>query len=664
MNYFGRALADAFRFWPLLIIATLCSVGNGALWGLNIGALFPVIEVTIAGESLQQWIQDEIDSSNSRIASIESQVLLIQEQSADLSVVEGRPIGPGDKAKAAVENRLELLRSQLSAERAGLATSLKMQPYINRFLPPDPFSTVLMVMGCVMVFTFLKHLLQFTNTVLVALIAARITRRIQTQIFAKALSLDQTSFAGYASSGFMAHITYTTSMLSSGITSVYGGAIREPLKLVSCLIGAALICPRLLMLTMVVLPVVALLIYFASRGLKRVCKRLLEQSMGLHHVVLESLNNVKVVQAYCKENHEQGRFDRATRDMQRFTLKIVGFNALNRPLTELLGLGMLATAVIAGSYLVMFRATEILGVQITERPLGPASMLVFFGMLVGASDPLRKFSQVIDGINTGTVAANLLYPMLDQPSRIRDPEEVSKPVRPHAVLRFANVTFGYEPEHPVIENASLEIPHGSTVAIVGPNGSGKSSMMNLICRFYDPQRGRVCLDGVDVREMTCRDLRSRIGLVTQHTDLFNDNLYYNIGYGVENATHERCEQAAKQAHADEFIENQLPEKYATVIGENGHRLSGGQRQRIALARALIRNPDILILDEATSQIDTDSERLIFESIKTYCQEQTVLVITHRPEMLVEADMILRFEKGKIVVESGSAASLGKSGIAA
>ena len=421
MKNFGRALADAFRFWPLLLVATLCAVGNGAIWGLNIGALFPIIEVTIAGESLQDWVQGEIDESESRIAVLDGEIADMQN---------------GLVPAKDVKTQLELLETRKDAEQAGLATSRKVKPYIDQYLPKDPFTTVVYVMLGVLLCTFIKHIFQFANTAIVALVAARITRRIQTRIFSKALALDQATFSGYTSSGFVSHITYTTNMLSNGITSVYGGAIREPLKLVSCLIGAALICPRLLLLTMLIVPIVAVLLYLVSRCLKRVCQGLLERAMGLHHVMFESLNNIKTVQAYCRESHEQERFDKATMDMQRFTLRIVGFNALNRPLTELLALGMMGTAVIAGSYLVMNRATDIFGVQITSQPLGAASMLVFFGMLVGASDPVRKFAGVIDGINTGAVAANLLYPLLDQSSRIVDVDQPVTTARPHQSLPF------------------------------------------------------------------------------------------------------------------------------------------------------------------------------------------------------------------------------------
>ncbi|MCG8652814.1 MAG: hypothetical protein MI861_23445 [Pirellulales bacterium] len=345
MKEFYRALRDAFRFWPLLLLATLCSVGAGALWGLNIGALFPVIEVTIAGEPLQDWIDREIRDAETRIAALNQQSQQIQAQAA--------PIPDRDKL------RLEQLQTQITAEKAGLASSQKLKPWIDRYLPGSPFQTVLLVMGLLLAGTLIKHLCLLVNTYSVALIAARIARRIRQRIFAKALGMDQAGFAGYGNSGFVAHITHTTEMLANGIVSVYGGAIREPLKLLSCLIGAGFICWRLLLLSLLVVPLVVLMIVILSRALKKICRRLLEQSMGLHHVMLESLGNIRTVQAYVREPHEQARFDKATLDMQRFSVRIVFLNALNRPITELLALGMMGTAIVAGAYLVINRATMI-----------------------------------------------------------------------------------------------------------------------------------------------------------------------------------------------------------------------------------------------------------------------------------------------------------------
>ncbi|MCG8652815.1 MAG: ABC transporter ATP-binding protein/permease [Pirellulales bacterium] len=277
-------------------------------------------------------------------------------------------------------------------------------------------------------------------------------------------------------------------------------------------------------------------------------------------------------------------------------------------------------------------------------------MLVFFGLLVGATDPVRKLSRVVDGINTGMVAAEQLYPLLDRQSQISDPLEPVELAGCHSEIQLHDVTFAYDGVHPVLKNISLSIPRGSKVAIVGPNGAGKSSLINLLCRFFDPQSGSLSLDHVDLRNFSLADLRSRIGLVAQNAELFNETIAYNIAYGVEDASREDIIAAAKIAHADGFITAELPEQYETIVGHNGSRLSGGQRQRIALARAILKAPEILVLDEATSQVDVESERLIFQSIQAACKDQTVIFVTHRKTMLDMADMLLSFEHGTMQIE--------------
>jgi ATP-binding cassette subfamily B protein/subfamily B ATP-binding cassette protein MsbA len=368
-------------------------------------------------------------------------------------------------------------------------------------------------------------------------------------------------------------------------------------------------------------------------------------------VILEALSNLKTVQAFSMEAAELARFDRATRDMQRFSLKTEFYNALTRPITELLGVGMLGTAIIIGAYLVLNHETHVLGIQVCSRPLSVASMLVFFGLLIGATDPIRKLSTVLSAINTGVIAADMLYPILDRPSFIRDPQIPVAAGRPHRHLEFRDVTFAYDGREPALKNVSVIIPFKAMVAIIGPNGSGKSSFVNLLCRFYDPQQGSVALDGVDLRSMRLAELRARIGLVTQNTELFNEDITYNLGYGSPGCSQEEIVKAAKMAHAHQFI-MELPDGYRTVLGQNGHRLSGGQRQRIALARAILRDPEILILDEATSQIDLESERLIQSTLEEFGRDRTVVFITHRTTMRDMADVTLQIDNGRVTVEQG------------
>ncbi len=247
----------------------------------------------------------------------------------------------------------------------------------------------------------------------------------------------------------------------------------------------------------------------------------------------------------------------------------------------------------------------------------------------------------------GVPAADRIFALIDQPRSIEDPPQPLKVAAPHSRLTFSGVSFSYGEGANVLHDIDLAIPHGQSLAIVGPNGSGKSTLVNLLLRFYDPCSGSLKLDGVDLREMRLNDVRGRVGLVSQQTQLFDDTVMNNIRYGSLDASDEQVIAAARRAHADRFIREDLDDGYETSVGSRGGRLSGGQRQRIALARAILRDPEILILDEATSQVDIESEQLVHQVLQDFIRGRTAIMITHRLSTLSLADRILVMESGRI-----------------
>ena len=638
MQYFLRALRDAAKSWPLLVAAFLCSAGVASLWGANIAALFPIIEVTLNGDSLQEWNARRIGQAKERIAISRTQGETIRAQLA-AGMLEGA-------SADAARKTLDTVALHERADEALLATSERLGPWLDRFLPHDPFTTVLWVVAFVVVSTFLKHAFLMANTMIVTWVAMNISRDIRLKVFDKALAVDRQQFMRHGSAGFMAQVTGTSDMLSSGITSVFGGAVTEPLKILACLGGAFCISWQLTLACLTLAPAVGFMMVWLNRRIRGISKKILTRSLGFHHVLLEAFNNVLTVQAYTMEDFERDRFRTCTKDMLKTGMKHTFYYALANPITEVLGIGMVATSIAVGAWLVINQQTQIFGITMTERPMTVPGIMVFFGMLIGASDPVRKLSGVFTGVNVGIVGAQALYPLLDTPSTLHEPAEPRTLTRPHREIRLDHVTFSYDGIDTVLDDVSVSIGFGERVAIVGPNGGGKSTLVNLICRFYDPTKGRVLVDGVPLTEIALKDLRSRIALVTQQTELFNESILYNIRYGRWDATEEEIVEAARKAHAHEFI-SEFPEGYRTMVGPNGFRLSGGQRQRIALARAFLRDAEILVLDEATSQIDVESERLIHEALATYVENRTVIMITHRASTLELADSILQVEHGKV-----------------
>lgn len=618
----------------MLLLATACSAVAAGLWSANIAALFPIIDVSLRGESPQAWNQRHITEGQARRDAVSRNIEALQIEVAKATGAEQR------KLLASLQD-LEISKGSESVQ---IESARKLQPWLDKYVPADPFQFLLAIIGFLILATVAKQALQLLANLLVARVSQDIARNIRHKVFDKTLELDRASFLAAGPSGFSVQITQVCDMLATGIQSVFGGGVSEPLKLFACLMGAAFISWRLLLASMLFVPVAAFAIMWLNRKLRTIARSTLDRSQGLYHVMHEALQNMATVQVFGMEQREKDRFREATLQMRRLGLRAALYNNLVTPVTEILGVSMICITIGVGAYLFLSQRSALFGVTLMDKPLGVAGLMVFLGMLIGAMDPVRRLSGVVTGINNGMVAADGLYPLLDRPSMTGDPAKPISPPRPHGQLRFEGVSFGYRVESPVLRDLTLNIPFGETVAVIGANGTGKSTLVNLLCRFYLPQQGSITLDGVPLPAMSRVDLRGRIAVVAQHTELFNESLLYNIRYGSFDATDEAVKRAATLARADEFIE-QMPEKYETTAGPNGMRLSGGQRQRIALARALLRDPEILILDEATSQIDVESERVIHEALAAFKGTRTILLITHRASALSLADRVIRLELG-------------------
>lgn len=637
MQNFARALQQAWRHWPALSLGLLCSLGVAALWGANIAAIFPIIETTLHGESLQTWNAKRLTNAQANLAQLETQTKELQAQHAAEADA---------KAKQELAFQIEMQQGKLQIEKARIYSAERLQPFFDHFLPVTPFGTVVFIVVLVGAATALKQFLMLTNTILVTFVSQSIALDVRRRIFNKAISLDRPTFDVHGISGFTAHITHTTDMLSSGITNFYGGAVTEPLRIIACLAGAWMISWRLTLASLIFAPLAAFLILFLNRRIRGLSLRILDRSMSFHHVMLEVFNSILTVQANTMEDFERSRFADATRQIRRYAMKATFYHGLSSPITELLGMGMLCTGVAVSSYLVINQETHILGIRMTEEPISITLVTVFFAMLIGAADPLRKLSSVITGVNAGMAAADMLYPMLEMKHYLQEPSDPKPLPAPLEAIEFRDVYFTYDGVQKIFEKVNLTINRGDRLAVIGPNGGGKSTIINLVCRFYDPYDGQVLFNGVSLQDVAIRDVRSRIALVTQQTELFNETIAHNIRYGRWDATDDEIKAAAKLARADGFISS-FPNGYDTKVGPNGHRLSGGQRQRIALARAILRNAEVLILDEATSQIDVESEKLIHEALAEYAIGRTLIMVTHRESTLALATRIIRVDHGHI-----------------
>lgn len=631
MNNYVRAFRNTLQY-PWTVAGTFVfSMLVAIVWGGNIGALYPVIQVAFQGRSLQAWMKEEIEESRQQIAKLEDQVQQLSHTPAARNS----------------DRKLQLAEFNLRAEQRVLKTRLSVQPWLERLLPQDPFRTVAMIVAVLVVATSIKGFFLYANAMCVSRLEQRLTFDLRRQLFGKALRMDLGTISDERTSGLLSRCHSDIGYLTSGVKNVYGTGVREPLKMISCLVGASFISWRLLLFSLIFTPIVAVLIRKLAGLIKRANRRVLDEISQLYNVMAETFDGLQTVQAYTLERRERRRFHQISKECMRKSHRIAYYSALTKPLTETMGIAVISLALMAGAYLTLNHETHLLGVRLTDRPLDLPSLLVFYGLLIGTTEPARKLSEVFNSIQAGVAAADRLYPLLDEPDKIVNPTQPRVIPRPHRQLVWDNVSYHYSSGTPVLQSIQMQVNFGETIAIVGPNGCGKSTLVNMLPRFFDPVEGAVRIDGIDLRDVRLKELRQRIGLVSQQALLFDDTVYNNILSGRQDATPEEVQRAAERARAHRFIVEKLSDGYQTKVGPSGSRLSGGQRQRIALARAILRDPEILILDEATSQIDLESEQLIHQALEEFAVGRTVFMITHRLSTLTLADRILVMNHGHI-----------------
>lgn len=613
----------------------LTSLIIAAMWGGNIGVLYPITEVVFAGEDLASYLHARVEASDQELQEIDAKIALIE---ASAITAEQR------EEAAAQKSSLSFRRTTVAYTAAWLHWA---EPLVIRWAPPGPFNTLLLVVGFLIACTAIKLVALTINLILVQYIAEGAVMDLREQFFRKSLQLDLDHFGENGSANLTSRLTNDVSHVGVGLGTMIGRVIREPLKMAVCLFGACFVCPRLLLLVLVISPLVAIVMQRLSRAIRRASRRVMEEMSGLYGMLNDAFNGIRVVKSFNTQSHERARFRTHVDGYFRRSMKVAFYNSLARGTSEFLGLTMVGLAIVAGGYLTINQETHLLGMRMTDRPLDSSKMLLFFAFLIGASDPARKLSDVWSALQRGMVASARIYEIMDAPVRVTEPAVAIKPARPHRELRFENVHFQYPAGPQVLQGIDLSITHGETIALVGPNGCGKSTLISLLCRFDDPIQGRVCIDDVPIKQMATRDLRRRIALVTQRTVLFDDTIENNIRYGSPSADRHAVARAAKLAFADDFILRKTPHGYETMLGSGGVRLSGGQMQRIALARAFLRNPDILILDEATSQIDIESEMLIHRALETFLKGRTGIMVTHRASTLAMADRVAVLDHGRV-----------------
>ena len=529
-----------------------------------------------------------------------------------------------------------------AAAAAGLTTLIKplTDGVLAHQMAPLTFWGVAMDLrawgAAVMVIYLAKGLGAYFSSYLMTDVGQRVVRDVRNQLFRHILDQSAGFFSRRTTGALMSRITNDVNQVQQAVSETVGDLIREGLSLVGYAAIMFYVDYRLALVCVTGAPIVVYPLVRLGQRVRRGTRRGQEELEHLSHVTAEAFTGHRIVKAFGAEGRESRRFQEASQRLYRTNLKITSTVAILPPLMEFIGgLGVVG--------LMWYGSTRIHSAQMTQ-----GDFLMFVVAAFMMYTPVRKLSRVNTNLQQAMAASERIFEMLDTHSEVLELSgaRALEPLR-HGI-EFRNVSFEYDDGSGdyVLRDVSFPVRAGQMIAIVGLSGAGKTTLVNLIPRFYDVTSGGIFIDGVDIREATLKSLRAQVGMVTQDTVLFDDTVASNIAYGVAHASESDIEAAARAAHAHDFIAA-LPGGYGCCIGERGQRLSGGQRQRLAIARALLKNSPILILDEATSSLDAESERLVQEALANLMRDRTAFVIAHRLSTVRRADAIIVLEHGRI-----------------
>jgi len=679
LRHFRRSLEFV---WPLkryLVWSVLCLAMGALMYSASIGSVLPVLKVMVEPEGLHGWL--DRCAAQSRLG-----VRLDQYNSLRDGRIEGAPehatmvrgvepwsplagkLRPGDVIVSAgaaeptavgLYQRLALHQPGQPLElgwvsrtgEAGVATSslvtlppaaLKWRTVLGlaSLIPreqtySDRLWTLMWVLGLVFVFQVVGNAFRFGATYLTEVVAARAIVDLRRVMARRILSLPLSHYSLNVTDT-MSRFLQDTQELKKGYTTLLEKMIREPLRAVFVLILALLLDWRLTAVLVVLAPPGAWLIRRFGKKVRRANLRLLEGYSRLISAMEGVLVGMRIVKGYATENYERKRLFAIERQMLRAQLRMERVDALSSPVVETLGF-------LAASACIVWLGSRVLGGEL--RPADFASTVIMIGALF---DPLRKLSNTYVRLQRANAAAERIFQLIDLPGE-EDERPGAEPLPPlQRTIEFREVWFTYpRAEQPALRGVNLTVRRGEVVALVGPNGSGKTTLVSLLLRFFEPQKGCVLIDGRDIGRASLRSLRRQICLISQETIIFGDTMRANIAYGKHGAGDGQVREAARRAFAEEFIAR-LPQGYDTLVGEHGATLSGGQRQRIALARAILRDAPILVFDEATSQIDTESELKIQQALEGFLRGRTAFIIAHRFATISRAERIAVMDDGRIV----------------
>jgi len=536
---------------------------------------------------------------------------------------------------------------QFVGQKPGALNGL-MNTFNDFLLRQDKLTALAYICASVVVFTILKNLFLYLALYILNPIRNYVLRRLRNDMFTKALSLPIGFFTEQRKGDLISRMTNDITEVEWSIMSVLESFIREPLTIIFYLGAMIYFSAKLTLFLFIFLPIAGLIIGRISKSLRKHSNTVQEQLGSMMGVIDETLVGMRVVKAFSAENHQHLRFMKINNLLFRTRNQIAARRELASPLSETMG-------IIVVSIILWFG-----GKMVFAGELNGATFINYIALFAMIINPFKALSNAFYNVQKGTAALDRIETLLHEESTITEKPGATPIKSFEKSITLRNVSFAYGDKQ-ILRNVNLEIPKGKTVALVGASGAGKSTLVDMIPRFHDVNEGEILIDGVNIKDAKLDDLRRLMGVVSQDPILFNDTIYNNITLGTGGANLERVEEAARIANAHKFIELK-PEGYQTNVGDRGTRLSGGERQRVTIARAVLKNPPILILDEATSSLDTESERVVQDAINKLMKNRTCIVIAHRLSTVQHADEIIVMDKGAVAERGTHAGLLARDGI--
>jgi ABC-type multidrug transport system fused ATPase/permease subunit len=689
MNYFLRSLQYLKPYRKRLAAAIVCVVIIAVLWGGGLAMLLPATKILISEEGFHGWAWNAMTEDRLRARVVQQRVpagirVDGNDVSMVLSVIEAPKDTPAHKAGLragdwivglgqgdanAVPIRADVLARRIALTKADTTLAVRIyRPATEQRGPPAsqvfrvrlaelstqsaalgwiarridepqsrsgrfPLLATVLIIGIAV--TLLRDVLRFTQEYLVNSAVWQGIMDVRCDNYNVVLRLPTTFFSEKGVTDTMSRFVQDTGELARGQQTLFGKTLVEPAKALASIVIALTISWKLTLIAMIAGPPAYVMIRKLGKIMKRASRRALESWSAMLAVLEETLTGMRVVKAYTMESAERKRFFHVNRRLVKQQRRMSRIDAATSPAVEAIGITAAMGAVAVAGYWVL-----------NNKGLDADYFIALMACLAAMFDPVRKLAKVATRFQRADAAAKRIFELQDTPQELRRPNAPTLP-RHTESIQFRNVCFRYpNAEDDALKYVNLEIQHGQTVAIVGPNGCGKTTLVSLLPRLIDPTEGTILVDGRDIADHSLRSLRSQIGLVTQDTVLFHATIGENIAYGKRRAKDEDVLAASKKAFVDEFVQ-QMPDGYDSIVGEHGATLSGGQKQRISIARAILRDPAILIFDEATSQVDPDSERRIHQAMEEFMAERTTLMIAHRFQTVMAADKIVVMSDGRI-----------------